>query len=58
MQTYVHDLKVEDLQRLFTRDTREAYEFPRDTSIPGSSKACRGTGARRCSCACSSRRSR
>ena len=27
MQTYVHDLKAEDLQRLFTRDTREAYEF-------------------------------
>ena len=27
MQTYVRDLKVEDLQRLFTRDTREAYEF-------------------------------
>jgi len=25
MQTYVHDLKAEDLQRLFTRDTREAY---------------------------------
>jgi len=27
MQTYVHDLKAEDLQRLFTRDAREAYEF-------------------------------
>jgi phosphoserine phosphatase RsbU/P len=24
---YIRDLKVEDLQRLFTRDTREAYEF-------------------------------
>jgi sigma-B regulation protein RsbU (phosphoserine phosphatase) len=27
MATYVRDLKAEDLQRLFTRDTREAYEF-------------------------------
>ena len=27
MQTYTHDLKAEDLQRLFTRDAREAYEF-------------------------------
>ncbi len=27
VQTYVRDLKAEDLQRLFTRDTREAYEF-------------------------------
>jgi serine phosphatase RsbU (regulator of sigma subunit) len=27
MQTYTRDLKAEDLQRLFTRDTREAYEF-------------------------------
>jgi sigma-B regulation protein RsbU (phosphoserine phosphatase) len=26
-KTYVRDLKAEDLQRLFTRDTREAYEF-------------------------------
>ena len=25
--TYVRDLKAEDLQRLFTRDAREAYEF-------------------------------
>lgn len=25
--TYTKDLKAEDLQRLFTRDTREAYEF-------------------------------
>ena len=25
--TYTRDLKAEDLQRLFTRDTREAYEF-------------------------------
>jgi serine phosphatase RsbU (regulator of sigma subunit) len=24
---YIRDLKAEDLQRLFTRDTREAYEF-------------------------------
>jgi len=27
MQTYTRDLKAEDLQRLFTRDAREAYEF-------------------------------
>jgi serine phosphatase RsbU (regulator of sigma subunit) len=26
-KTYIRDLKAEDLQRLFTRDTREAYEF-------------------------------
>jgi sigma-B regulation protein RsbU (phosphoserine phosphatase) len=26
-QTYTRDLKAEDLQRLFTRDAREAYEF-------------------------------
>jgi serine phosphatase RsbU (regulator of sigma subunit) len=26
-RTYIRDLKAEDLQRLFTRDTREAYEF-------------------------------
>jgi serine phosphatase RsbU (regulator of sigma subunit) len=26
-RTYVRDLKAEDLQRLFTRDAREAYEF-------------------------------
>ncbi len=26
-ETYTRDLKVEDLQRLFTRDTREAYRF-------------------------------
>ncbi len=25
--TYTRDLKAEDLQRLFTRDTREAYRF-------------------------------
>src|ERR1041384_3305348 len=25
--TYTRDLKAEDLQRLFTRDTREAYKF-------------------------------
>ena len=25
--TYTRDLKAEDLQRLFTRDTREAYQF-------------------------------
>src|SRR4029079_10517159 len=27
LDTYTKDLKAEDLQRLFTRDTREAYEF-------------------------------
>jgi serine phosphatase RsbU (regulator of sigma subunit) len=27
VNTYTRDLKAEDLQRLFTRDTREAYEF-------------------------------
>jgi serine phosphatase RsbU (regulator of sigma subunit) len=27
LDIYVRDLKAEDLQRLFTRDTREAYEF-------------------------------
>jgi sigma-B regulation protein RsbU (phosphoserine phosphatase) len=27
VQTYTRDLKAEDLQRLFTRDTREAYHF-------------------------------
>ena len=27
MNTYTRDLKAEDLQRLFTRDAREAYEF-------------------------------
>jgi phosphoserine phosphatase RsbU/P len=27
LQTYTRDLKAEDLQRLFTRDTREAYQF-------------------------------
>jgi serine phosphatase RsbU (regulator of sigma subunit) len=26
-QTYIRDLKAEDLHRLFTRDAREAYEF-------------------------------
>jgi len=25
--TYTKDLKAEDLQRLFTRDTRDAYQF-------------------------------
>ena len=27
VETYTRDLKAEDLQRLFTRDTREAYRF-------------------------------
>ncbi len=27
VDTYTRDLKAEDLQRLFTRDTREAYDF-------------------------------
>jgi phosphoserine phosphatase RsbU/P len=27
LDTYVRDLKADDLQRLFTRDAREAYEF-------------------------------
>ena len=27
VSTYTRDLKAEDLGRLFTRDTREAYEF-------------------------------
>jgi sigma-B regulation protein RsbU (phosphoserine phosphatase) len=27
LDTYTRDLKAEDLQRLFTRDTREAYQF-------------------------------
>jgi phosphoserine phosphatase RsbU/P len=27
LDTYTRDLKAEDLQRLFTRDTREAYKF-------------------------------
>ena len=27
LHTYTRDLKAEDLQRLFTRDAREAYEF-------------------------------
>ena len=45
--TYTTDLKAEDLQRLFTRDTREAYEFfARHIDPEASSKACRGTGAR------------
>ena len=26
-ETYTRDLKIEDLQRLFTRDTKEAYRF-------------------------------
>ena len=26
-QKYAHDLSVEDVQRLFTHDTREAYRF-------------------------------
>ena len=26
-ETYTRDLKAEDLQRLFTRDTRDAYRF-------------------------------
>src|SRR5947207_14604283 len=27
IETYTRDLKAEDLQRLFTRDTRDAYRF-------------------------------
>ena len=27
VETYTRDLKAEDLQRLFTRDTRDAYRF-------------------------------
>ena len=27
LHTYTRDLRAEDLQRLFTRDTREAYQF-------------------------------